>query len=464
MTDAFQPLAVARQERGRRRSSANMIARAILGDHHFITDRQKTTYRYNGRHWEEAPDQWLLWLALDKAGQDSTHKQRQEIVHYIKAESYDDLLEWGRVGDGEVACMNGVVDVLLGRLRKHEREDRLERVIPWTWKPGGLCPVWDACLTEWFGDDEGGAELIGALQEFAGYVCMAHAKFKKALVLKGPSDTGKSQVVFVLEQLAGQRFTCQLSVEHMDDPERRSVIKGMSLNVMSELSAEALIADGGFKTLISTEEPIMLSAKYKPTEMYRPTAKHVIATNNLPVVNDHTAATFNRMLILPMDKIIPKEAQDRQLQDKLRREMEGIFAWAVEGAKRLIARGGVWPEPARSRELVAEYRASQNAAKAFMEECWREEPGQRTPLYRVAERYNDWNRGGRRVDHRRLTKLLRDAGYPISRQRIDDGRIVTCLLDHVFVALPQESNAKDGQEPATPPTREEPPAPEGDGR
>ena len=44
----------------------------------------------------------------------------------------------------------------------------------------------------------------------------------------------------------------------MDDPQRLAVIKGKALNVITEVSSDALIADGGFKTLVSTEEPVFI--------------------------------------------------------------------------------------------------------------------------------------------------------------------------------------------------------------
>jgi phage/plasmid-associated DNA primase len=137
------------------------------------------------------------------------------------------------------------------------------------------------------------------------------------LLVQGASNTGKSQLVYVLQHLVGTTFTCQLSVEHMDDPVMRAVIKGKALNIMTELSSTAMIADGGFKTLVSTEEPILINEKYKPAETYTSTAKHVIATNNLPAVNDKTEATYNRILFIPMLNVISKDNQDHGLKEKL---------------------------------------------------------------------------------------------------------------------------------------------------
>ena len=74
-------------------------------------------------------------------------------------------------------------------------------------------------------------------------MCLSHAHFKRALVLFGEGDTGKSLVAKVLEMIVGKAFTCSLPVDQMDDPRRRAVIVGKRLNIMTELSADSMISE-----------------------------------------------------------------------------------------------------------------------------------------------------------------------------------------------------------------------------
>jgi uncharacterized protein DUF5906 len=167
---------------------------------------------------------------------------------------------------------------------------------------------------------------------------MPHAKFKKALVCKGPSNCGKSLVPEIASELVGKDAVCQLGVEHMDDPQRRSILKGKALNVITELSADAIIKDDGFKTLVSTEEPIMIDQKYKPTDAaYTPTAKHIIATNTLPRINDKTEATLGRLLIIVFSRVFSASEQNTGLK-------------AAPRAARHLVLGSGWREaPNRAR-------------------------------------------------------------------------------------------------------------------
>lgn len=429
-------------------AALNAWGRTLMEQLKIATDANGITYAWNGRYWAEATVPVLKKRALMVAGERSSNRHREEIVAYVKAASLDEHLAWGRVGAGEVACANGVVDVAQGRRRQHRAEDYLERVIPWPWDPGAGAPLWDQCLIDWFGEAEEGAELIAALQDFAGYVCLSHARYKKALILHGPSNTGKSLVVGAFRLLVGPASCCQLPVQHMDDPVLRAVIKGKALNLMSELSADAMVADGGFKTLVSTEEPILINEKFKPAETYVPSAKHVIATNSLPQINDKTEATYNRLLIVPMERVVAEADQDPLLLDHLGAEMPGILAWAVEGARRLVARSGEWPRPERSAVALQSYRDEQNPIVAFLAECAEPEPEITTPLIEVARLYNQWNAGARKVGARHAGRMLRRAGRTVKNVRYRS-RVLSSLIGYRLLGLPQEDlvgRTEDAQE------------------
>lgn len=397
----------------------------------YVTDDTGTVYRYDeGRGaFEPLSKQRLLALALAQDAKSGPSK-RNAIVEQIQAATYVPKLTWGRVAESEIPCADGVLDVLTWELSPHKAERLLERSLPVAWKGGGECPTWMKALAIWF-PEKTDAGRTGALQEFFGYICLAHARYKRAAVLYGESNTGKSVPAMVAKALVGDEYTCSISVEHMDDPVRLALIKGKALNIMTEVSAEALIADGGFKTLVSTEEPIMLDAKYKPPETYISTAKHLIVTNNLPRLNDHTSATFNRLLILPLDVIIQEGDQDRELLAKLKAELPGILRWAAEGARRLVGRQGQWPDVPASRAIMTSYRDEMNPMRQFLRERMIAADDKMVPLQLLAKRFNEWNMGARNVGIKGVGKLLRAAGLGSALKVAKyDGRAITCLLGY----------------------------------
>jgi phage/plasmid-associated DNA primase len=73
--------------------------------------------------------------------------------------------------------------------------------------------LWLKCLNEWFETEN---EKL-ALQEFFGYLLCPHANYKKALVLVGKSNSGKSVICEIARLLVGSEFTCCIYPEDMND-------------------------------------------------------------------------------------------------------------------------------------------------------------------------------------------------------------------------------------------------------
>ncbi len=377
----------------------------------FAQDAGGATYQYNGRFWEQISDATLSAIAF---AADPTPKasRLREIRDLLKARVHRRDLEFGRVADHEVPCEDGVVDVLTGTVRAHAIDDYIDSVIPWRFDPTARCEAWDETLIAWFGDADESDTRAKALQEFFGYVVLPHAKAKKALVLVGPSNCGKSVVPLVAKALVGPGFTCSLPVSDMDDPVKRWVIKHKRLNIMTELPAEAMIADGGFKTLVSAEDPIFINGKYEMPMMYVPIAKHIIATNVMPKMTDRTEATINRLLVLPFERVFAEAEQDETLLARLTAApaMRGFFAWAVVGARRLVEQRLKFTAVAKGAALLAEMREDANPFIAFARERLVREAKAGIPLGHLIAAFNKWT-GGRKADGRRIGKWARDAGF-----------------------------------------------------
>lgn len=288
-----------------------------------------------------------------------------QIVERVLTRSYVDSIEWNRIAETEIALKEGVLDFTTGLIRKHDPKDYIDRYIPYKYDPKEKSVVWENLLNEWIP----GEEEQNALKQFFGYILMSTAKYKKALILYGGPNTGKSQVCKVAEELVGGlEFTCSISLDQMGDPRERAAIKGKALNIITELSKNITLDDGGFKQLVSTEETISIDQKYLDVEQYRPTCKHIFATNNLPRISDMTDAVYNRLLILQFKNEIPYEKQDANLFNKLKKEMPGILNWAIEGAKLLHSSSGRWPKVSSSDEMIKEYKELQNPMHDFIEE------------------------------------------------------------------------------------------------
>lgn len=415
---------------------ANDLARLILHDHTFLANKDGGTYEYNGRFWDRITPSTLESYALQvDTHRHTTKRRRSEIASYIKANCYMDPIPWRQLGEDELPLFNGVLNLRTRNLRPHRPEDYLESIVEHSYHPEAQCPVWMRCLGEWFEGDEESPGKIKALQEFFGYTLLPQANLKKCLYLYGDTDCGKSQVLAAMVAMVGAHNCTSISPSKMDNPRDLAPIRGKMLNQMSELGRNTLIADGGFKKLISTGDPVQLDQKFLEAEMYVPFAKHIFVMNTLPEVSDLTRATFNRILVIQFNNSVPEEKQDRQLEKKFKAEIVGILNWAIEGAARLIQNGGVFTYVAESIQLVERYRLEQNPVYGFVESNLIENPGQVIRVEDFDRRFNAWNTGPKKFSQGFLKKLRESAGLRDER-RVVDGRPIYEIKDYSWVGSP----------------------------
>lgn len=403
-------------------SSENETASSILAKNHIINDTGNL-YIYNCTHWHLTQDEQLKQIALREEGEKkSSAKSRKEIVDFIRSKTYHPNLQWRRLTPSEIPVGNGVLDLNTMDLRPHRPEDYLKSSIPWGYSPKAQCPQLMRCLDTYFGGDDDGEAKMNTLQEFFGYCLMPHARYKKALICYGESDCGKSTIPYLLRILFGQENVTAVGVEHMDDPRKRAPLLGKLVNLLTEITSDAMIADGGFKTLVSTEEPILFDPKHVAPIMDVPICKHVIVTNILPKVSDRSEGTYNRMLLLHFNHVIPKSEQDTTVWDRLRQEIEGILLWSIEGATRLLKNNGRFTDPGVAE--VAEYKKDQNPIHAFIEDQCECDPASGKygdPNYRIhmpvfVDRFRAHNGG--RWTPQQVAAVLRSAGYDVTKNAV----------------------------------------------
>lgn len=339
----------------------------VCNHYELMYDATGDWYIYSANCWHQVEKESVEKLVTQyMPASDYERKDLSEALHLIKVRRSISFLKWNMIASHEIPLLDGVLNIKTMKVRKHRPSDLLDRIIPYSHQPGAECPLWLKCLDEWL---PGMKQEQKALQMFLGYCLLSHARYKKALLLFGPPDTGKSQVCNIARILVGgERYVCGILPSQMNDDRKRAQIKGKALNMIPDLPQNETIEDGGFKQMVSSGDSITIDEKYKKAEQYVPTAKHIFATNNLPSVRDASDGVFRRLLILGFEKVVPAEKQDPELEDKLIQEMPGILNWAIEGALELLKQNGRWPSVSSSSKLIEEYKMDTNPLYSFIEE------------------------------------------------------------------------------------------------
>jgi len=113
---------------------------------------------------------------------------------------------------------------------------------------------------------------------------------------------------------------------------------------------------------------------YKEFFDFRPECKIILVTNHKPSISGSDEGIWRRIRLIPFDVTIPKEKQDKHLLKKLRTELSGILAWAVEGCL-AWQQEGLSP-PKRVIAATSAYREEMDWMSAFLaERCLLREGG-----------------------------------------------------------------------------------------
>ncbi|WP_144900817.1 phage/plasmid primase, P4 family [Halobellus captivus] len=291
-------------------------------------------------HGEEYIRQWL-----DSEFQEHYRKQlRNEVVDQLKARTRAEEEAFGGGPIGTVATKSGLVNLQTGDCREIEPADKVRWRIEAEYDPEAECPRWK----EFLGDVVEAAD-IPLLQEFVGY-CLHHWSLphKKALMLLGPTDAGKSVFIDVVEGLFGGEdspSTASTSIQYLANqrwgPAR---LVNTAINTRSDLGSELIENTGKVKELIAGDS-MDAERKRKPVFQFTPSAKHIFAANRVPNRDVDDEAFWNRWLTVIFPEAVPKNEQINDLDQTLLEESAGILNWAIEGYRRLMAQGEFTNEP-----------------------------------------------------------------------------------------------------------------------
>ena len=272
--------------------------------------------------------------------------------------------------DGKVCLQNGVLDISEpqeAELEDHSPDHLFTSQLNAEYDPSATCPRFKQFIGETVRPED-----IAKLQEYCGYLLMHwDQRFKKALMLLGPNDSGKSTLSDTLAYILGEE---NVSGESMHDLAGNRFspanLVDRLANINAELDSDGISSIGTFKKLTGNERVVRAERKNKDSFQFRVTAKMVFAANRVPDVKDADDAFYERMLLVSMPNTFSRKerAEAGDLRGKLQSEASGILNWMVEGYSRLVEQGRFTEE----RDLDGKrdfWEAYGDPVERFKQEC-----------------------------------------------------------------------------------------------
>ena len=347
-----------------------------------------------------------------------------------------------------LAVANGIVNLKTGGLRRHRRDDFISMRCPHLYKPDAKCPRFRRFLTEVFG--ENASTLVPWVKRAVGYSLTGQTGEHKFFLPEGDGRNGKSTFLGIVSYLlGGPRVVAKVAPLVSSKAELRVaqalpgyayILSFTALQKKKFGGAEsyALAALPGRRFVAVTEaekgarwneavlkrltggDAIQVRGIYSAPFEFVPAAKFWVAVNDLPETDDFSKAFWARVCVIPFHEHFK---ENLSLAGELMAEIEGILAWAVEGAVEWY-RDGLGTNRIVDR-ATKQYRRDVHPLADFLHDRVRRigkngDPGPGIPLKKLYERYLMWATGARVPSREQLSRhqfatALTDARFEKTR-------------------------------------------------
>lgn len=261
-----------------------------------------------------------------------------------------------------MATQNGLLDITTRTFTPPRADAYARRKVGAAYDPAAKCPAFLGFLDSLFSDYDAATrpQMIGLIQEWFGAMFVPNLLYReerKALLLLGPSRTGKTELARIAKLLVGCPVASP-SVSEISERFGLASFYGSTAWIRDDAVNEGDRLDPQrFKTII-TGEPVDIERKGLPAlrgiELNIPV---LLTTNAMPRARDASDAIFNRAHVVEMNNVVSEEdARAVRLAVGVPRgqslaswlfamEGPGIFNWSLDGFDRLAERGRYDPPP-----------------------------------------------------------------------------------------------------------------------
>lgn len=265
-----------------------------------------------------------------------------------------------------VTVANGTLDLRTFKLSPSNRRDMLTRRMPVTFDPTATSPKFDTFLSQVLPDPA----VRQYVQRAVGYTLLGSADERAFFVVNGPSGTGKSQFLNILEGLFGD-FGCtapagtlRLKPSESGPNNDLHELKGRRFVTTSETSETSVLNEELIKRLTGGDAQRTRDL-YESFQYWTPQCTVWLATNFFPQLNIEDPAIWSRVKSIEFNTTFigtsTRKATPGIGKKILNEEASGILNWALEGL-RLFREHGLGEPEAIASSLSRRKHESDNVA------------------------------------------------------------------------------------------------------
>ena len=313
-------------------------------------------------------------------------------------------------------CDNGTIELESGVLREHRQSDMLTRCLPFELDINAKCSRWLRFLDEIFRDDE----MVAYIKRAFGYSLTGLTTEQCLFFCYGTGANGKSVLLEILKALLHEyaaTASMKTFIRKTGDsiPNDLARLDGSRVVIVSETAQGARLDESLVKDATGGDT---LSARFLRKEWFEfiPRFKPWFRGNHKPPITDTSNAIWRRFQLVNFGVTIPAKNRDPMLLDKLKKELPGILAWAVEGCLEW-QKNGLQP-PQKVLAATRAYRKASDVVGQFLKDRTHKKASGEVGAKMLYENYQRWceKNGERPTSSKEFSAAMEERGIDKPRK------------------------------------------------
>jgi putative DNA primase/helicase len=374
-------------------------------------------YRWSGYRWETDEDGNVLWAAgemaeslaeTDARSRYSASALRRHRRRTLSTSGMKAMLMQAKAAPGMVlnaslldadpyalCTPEGVIDLSTGALAPPDPEKHYHSRATSVASRPTATPRWQRFLTDTFGDDADGHQMIDFLHELLGYSITGDVGAQIMPFLYGQGKNGKSVLLDVMVKLLGDYADAAppgflMARPFEGHPTDLAELHGRRIIVCSELKPGDRFDEARVK-LLTGGDRIKARRMRQDFFSFNPTHKLWLLGNHRPEVGTGGYAFWRRMKLIPFERVVADDRKVDNLADVLvTEEGPGILNWLVTGARRYLNGPRDLAGPQQVRVATSAYAETEDHTGRFLSECCTLRPALRAEQAQLYNTYKNW--------------------------------------------------------------------------
>lgn len=262
---------------------------------------------------------------------------------------------------------NGIYDIITDMLLPFSPAYIVTNKVEAEYIEDAYDPVVDKAMLDFANGNE---NIKMLLEEMIGYCLYRRNELRKAFILVGDKQNGKSTFLQMLNAFVGLDNTVALDLAELGDRFKTAQLSGKLVCAGDDIEDNFISNLAIFKKLV-TGNPVNAERKGQDPFDFSNYAKMIFSANNVPRMNDKTGAVMSRLILVPFTAHFEpgEDGFDLEIIDKLTTSgaKSHLARVAMEGLKRVLKKRS-FTTGAEVEATLKEYVTANNSVLLFMQE------------------------------------------------------------------------------------------------